>query len=233
MKIAVLTTDTAPHRFFVNEIARNTNYMIGVFLEAEPADPHGFKLPVTVQQGLAEFNTWSGLKGSNVDWARASTFCTIKSLNYAFAITELKRFKPDLILVNGTLKLGAEIIAIAPDRIVNFHSGDPRHYRGLHCDMWTIWHKDWNNLGVCAHRLVEKLDAGAVLDAEMIVPPADLAGLGVAKAEAAAKLARRVVERFERNRVFEEDYTPGRYYGLMPTVLQEQVDGILKRRASG
>jgi len=222
MKIAILTTDTSPHRYFCREVAQVAE--VGGFLEAEPAEPPGFESPVTVLQVEHEAKTWGRHALDDILWQG-------ESLNTGFAGHEIRAYNPDLILVNGTLKLGAPVLAVCPNAIVNFHSGDPRHYRGLHCDLWTIWHKDWNNLGVCAHLCAAELDSGAILDAECIVSPDALHGLRIKKANAAVRLARRIIERFERNRVVEETYSPGRYYSAMPKVLQYKVDTILRERA--
>ena len=92
---------------------------------------------------------------------------------------------------------------------------------------------DGKDAGGCADRGAERRDTGASVDEECSKPPAGLHGLGVAKAQAAVKLARRIVERFERKQWFGgETYSPGRYYGAMPTVLQYQVDAILCKRAA-
>lgn len=223
MKVAILTTDTLSHRFFVREVAKEHN--VGVFLEAEPAEKPGFICPFPVSRREHEEETW-GL----ISWG-GYIKVAVENLNEAFAVSELRRFAPDVILVNGTLKLDKPILDIRPFHIVNFHSGWPEKYRGLDNDLWAVWHKDWFNLCVCAHRVTEKLDTGRIIGSHLIEAPDGLYALRLRKAEVAVKVAHGVLQSFKRNCVQGREYVPGRYYGAMPTVLQEEVDRILQRRA--
>ena len=44
--------------------------------------------------------------------------------------------------------------------LINVHRGIINKYRGLDSDLWAIYHKDLDNIGVTIHKVDENLDTG-------------------------------------------------------------------------
>src|SRR3990167_10245309 len=150
MKIAILTTDPRPHRWFCNQLA--AEWDVRVFYEDEPPDPEGYGPPPHIKLARdhlerQEFGAQRPLyESASYGW----------TLNGGGAVHDLRAYSPDVIFVLETLKLGSEIIGVRPDAIFNFHSADPHYARGLNCDLWSIYHGEFPCVG--CHLAVEALD---------------------------------------------------------------------------
>ena len=153
------------------------------------------------------------------------------TLNCQSTINSLRSFEPDVIFVLETLKLGPEILAVRPDAIYNFHSADPRYARGLNCDLWAIYHGQFPTVG--CHRVVEALDSGEVLCIEgyRLRRGMTISQLRIEKVATAFRMATRLLTtaRFARTDVVGD----GRYYGAMPTILQDKVNDKLVKFTGG
>jgi len=206
-RVAILTTDTQPHRYFCNRVRGR------VFLEDEPPDRPGYGFCLAREREEFELRRW-GTQGTGYE----STYYG-KRLNGVRAVRDIAEYRPDVILVLGTLRLCREIVAINPDGIYNFHSGDPAKYRGLDCDLWAIYHKDRPR--VCLHRCTDVVDTGdKVLVRE--IPYTSLVDLRARKAEISVEMAKK----FLSSKMESTPYEPGRYYGAMPTILQRRISGV-------
>jgi methionyl-tRNA formyltransferase len=135
---------------------------------------------------------------------------TVRDVNGADFHAALREARADLIVTfHFDQILAAETIALAPLGGINVHpSLLPRH-RGPMPVFWAM-REDPRLLGVTVHRLVPRIDAGAVLaQRAMPLPP----GLSVATAARAlhglgAGLASTVVEAIEAGKAEARDMTP-------------------------
>ena len=219
MKLAVLTTDTLPHRYFCQQMV-SANYAVRAFLEPEPIDPPGFEFTYAAERDDYEKQLW----GNTPFLCDHQDFD--KTLNAGSAVKAISKFNPDCLIVFGTNKLNDEIIAINPDAIVNIHSGHPEYYRGLDNDLWTCYHKEWNNLTICLHRVRSDLDTGGILKTVQIPLHRDMeiAHLRIAKAQATVTATLDEIDRFDELGKFtfkKQDQRYSRYYGHMPSTLHE------------
>lgn len=68
---------------------------------------------------------------------------------------------PTLAVISGARILKKEVINAFPHGIINFHPGIIPYARGLDALLWSIFHD--HPLGVTAHLINEKIDAGIIL----------------------------------------------------------------------
>lgn len=161
MKIAVLTTHTPHHVYFVREL-QNIFGSVTVFCETQSVGPefathHSFE----IMRDQFELQHWfQGHRPNFSDYARVYSFF---SMNETDAIVALETEAPDLVLVFGTGFLKQQVIKACPKNLFNLHGGDPENYRGLDSHLWSIYHKDFSKLVTTLHRLDSGLDTGNIV----------------------------------------------------------------------
>ena len=167
MKIVVLTTDTKHHTYFINQVSKIADetfviyetrqlikpYVIGPFFDEEQ-DSFEEKFFEETSKELPE-NIKKNIK-------------TYKSCNDPECVSYLKKTKPDVIITFGTGFLKPEAYAMSNICSLNIHRGYIADYRGLDSDLWAIYNKEFNKIGVAIHHLAEALDTGAVIKQDVI-----------------------------------------------------------------
>ena len=224
MKLAVLTTDTSHHAYFVREM-NGVCKDIRVFQQSTSSQaPFETAHPFEDDRDRHEAERWfRGESVSTTDYAQCLSFAR---LNDQRAIGEIAAYGPDLTIVFGTAKLSPEVIHTChPDRILNLHGGDPESYRGLDTHLWAVYHRDFGSLTTTLHRLDEGLDTGQILDQAVIplTPGMALHELRAANTEMTVELAARAARSFRRAcRLHSRPQRRrGRYYSFMPAVLKD------------
>jgi methionyl-tRNA formyltransferase len=160
MKIALLTTDTDHHRYFINKCILETNAEVSVLYETR-----GLKKPYRTgpffEKEEDEFNKrfFDDLTSESLE---EESF-TCLSANRPEAVEWLKKVNPDLGIVFGTGKIYPETFNIPKLGMINVHRGIIQKYRGLDSDLWAILNEDFDNIGVTIHTIDENLDTGDIL----------------------------------------------------------------------
>ena len=129
-------------------------------------------------------------------------------------------YRPDVVFVYGTGKLGPELVHAAPF-VLNFHGGDPERYRGLDSNLWALYHKDYDALQVTLHHVDDGLDTGdIVFQTQLSVGP--VADLQAQTERACVQLAHLALHGIEAGFLpRRKQRTKGRYYSRMPQELRE------------
>lgn len=83
--------------------------------------------------------------------------------NHPDALSLLASLKPDVIVVYGTNVIGKKVIAMAPNAIVNVHTGLSPWYRGSDTIFWALHNGEPERAGVTVHMLSPGLDSGPIL----------------------------------------------------------------------
>ena len=83
--------------------------------------------------------------------------------NHAECISLLESLRPDVIVVYGTNVIGKKVIALAPNAIVNVHTGLSPWYRGSDTIFWALHNEEPERVGVTVHMLSPGLDSGPIL----------------------------------------------------------------------
>ena len=79
-------------------------------------------------------------------------------------LKEDARINPSLAVICGARILKAEVIDLFPSGIINFHPGIIPFARGLDALFWSIYNNQ--PLGVTAHLIDKRIDAGKILSVE-------------------------------------------------------------------
>lgn len=223
MRVAVLTTQTPHHAWFVRELARDVD-ALHVLIERDGVHaPFDTGHPFETTRDQDECAAWFGGNNPRLEEFAPSSACG--NINDPAAAAVLRDLAPDLVLVFGTRKLLPPLIAAAGPLVLNLHGGDPEYYRGLDSHLWAIYHHDFANLVTTLHHLTEGLDQGAIVDARPVPLSRDmkLHQLRRVNTETALCLSRRAVQEYrDRGRLpARPQRCPGRYYSFMPAVLKE------------
>jgi len=224
MRIAILTTDTLHHAYFVREFVKSYPESI-VFEETRALTaPFVTAHPFEQDRDAHEKATWFGGRHAAI-----SNFAEIRSfgsMNSPEAVAALRDIRADALVVVGTGKLDRQVIdKVPPGAALNLHGGDPEQYRGLDTHLWAVYHGDFAGLVTALHVVAPELDTGDIvatsevsLSRGMTIPQ-----LRGANTETALQLALTAFERLDRNGVLETrpQKNKGRYYSFMPTQLKE------------
>jgi len=84
----------------------------------------------------------------------------------------IQSFQTDLVIVNGTRVISAEVLKIIKSPIINVHVGITPLYRGVHGAYWALVNNDGENCGVTIHAIDSGIDTGGILKQAMIKPSA-------------------------------------------------------------
>ena len=89
--------------------------------------------------------------------------------NVDAAHEHLARFKPDVLLISGTPKVGDAVLATATIAL-NLHHGFVPLYWGVSSSDWATLERNFNYYVVTVHVAVSALDAGKVVSASYVTP---------------------------------------------------------------
>ena len=223
MRVAILTTETPHHIHFVRTVA--SRFEIGrVLVETTGVTaPFDTAHPFERQRDAREWEAWfGGTPARLADIAESETF---EDLNDRAAVDALAALEVDAAIVFGTRRLGAPVLAALPPDSFNLHGSDPERYRGLDTHLWAIYHRDFDGLVTCLHRLDAELDSGAIVACGKLTlkPDMPLADLRRENTETCNALALAALETLNRGERLpgRQQRRRGRYYSFMPAVLKD------------
>ena len=160
-KIIILSTDTDHHRYFINKLILRGIFIEALFLEIESIVPH-FKVgPLyEVKEKKFEKENFFISIPNKISKIKISSF---KDINMNDSFEAISEINPDFGLVFGTRKLNPKIIELFKDGLINVHRGLAQFYRGLDSDLWAIYHRDYEKIGVTIHKVEDRLDTGNII----------------------------------------------------------------------
>lgn len=80
----------------------------------------------------------------------------------------IQKCNPDIIVVNGTRIISADILSCTDAPFINMHVGITPKYRGVHGGYWAMVNNDPEHCGVTIHKVDEGIDTGEVIRQECI-----------------------------------------------------------------
>lgn len=95
------------------------------------------------------------------------------SVNSVACIAWLREQQPDVVVVNGTRIISADVLAATAAPFVNTHCGITPAYRGVHGGYWALYRNDRANAGVTVHLVNTGIDTGDILYQQAIEIDAD------------------------------------------------------------
>ena len=94
----------------------------------------------------------------------------VGSANSREVIELLRSVRPDVVVVNGTRILSAEVLGCVDAPFLNLHAGITPMYRGVHGCYWALANGDAPHAGATVHLVDRGVDTGGVI-AQAIVRP--------------------------------------------------------------
>lgn len=227
MKIAVLTTETSHHAFFVRRI--NEHFDVVTVCETYASHPpYETHHPFERERDSFEWSHW--FCGKKVPMSGVAETHYVETVNADTAVDLLRRERADAAVVFGTGRIGRPVIELYRNRIFNLHGGDPEEYRGLDTHLWAIFHRDFKALVTTLHHLELKLDTGDIIAQApiMIEPGLKLEALRAANTELCVQIVLSTLNSLESsgNVGSRKQQRLGRYYSAMPATLK----GVCKER---
>lgn len=221
MKIVILTTDTAHHRYFIKKLEKNGHNFVNYFFEKKPIKlkfrTGPFQEKKTKQYEKKFFKEFSE-KLNNKKIIRTNDINNNKSLNL------LRKIKPDLGIVFGTSKIDIKIIKLFKKNLINVHRGIINKYRGIDSELWAVYHSDFKNIGVAIHEVDIMLDSGRVyLEKKMhIDKETQLYNLRYHTTILATKLVNKFLNDYiVLKKIGKNQKKLGRYYSYMPLLIKK------------
>ena len=127
----------------------------------------------------------------------------VPSVNSPACIAALKALQPEVVVVNGTRIISAEVLNAVQARFVNTHAGITPLYRGVHGAYWALVENDRPRCGVTVHLVDTGIDTGKILGQATIAPTAEdnFVTYGYLQLAAGLPLLKRAVEDAKANRL--------------------------------
>lgn len=221
MKIAVLTTDTVHHAYFVRELAGRglVDLVLAEEIRASGRPTH----QLDRDREAHECSRW--FSGGRAHLRDQCEPVEVPSVNSHEAIAALRKAAPDVVVVFGTGILHPPVIDVCRESVVNLHGGHPERYRGLDSHLWAIYHHDIRGLVTTLHRLDSELDTGDIVLAADVPLAAcgELSELRAINTELCVDLVISAVAMHRNIGRFlsRQQATRGRYYSAMPDELKD------------
>jgi methionyl-tRNA formyltransferase len=224
VNVVLLTTDTTHHAYFAWKIAERFPLQAILLERWRPAAR--FETCHPFEQERDEYERLTLLAGGPRTCLELDRVHDCERVNDAASVAMLEAMTPDVVLIFGTGVVKSEVFRSARLACLNLHGGNPEEYRGLDSHLWTIYHRDFDNLVTTLHCVDADLDTGdIVLQTPLPIPPGarlhelraintriclDLSLQALEQLQAAASLATRKQAR------------RGRYYSHMPACLKQE-----------
>lgn len=163
-QILALSTNTRHHRYMFNVLRERGIKIDAVVFETGQVEPT-FKTGPVFESEEAAFEA-KMFGDQSIDWLTA---IDVENINQCESHDAIRAHCPDIAIVFGTRRLTDDIIARFPDGLLNVHRGIAHKYRGLDSDLWTIYHRDYGELGVTVHRVESELDTGEIVGQQRLM----------------------------------------------------------------
>ena len=164
--IAVLSSDTAHHRYFLNTILIEGISIAGCLFETKHVEAP-FPISPLFEKEEDSFEKEHFFREIPEELPNG-LIREVETVNSLESAERIRRMNPDFGVVFGTGKISKDVIKMFPDGLINVHRGIAEEYRGRDSDLWAIYHNDYENIGVTIHKVEPLLDTGDVVLQERI-----------------------------------------------------------------
>jgi methionyl-tRNA formyltransferase len=217
MKVAIFTTLTTHHNFFLEQISKFHNPKLIIYdtrkvlYKFKTNHPFEKKRQAYEKKFIKKYKFTNTFKVNNINSKKVE-----KLLNF---------FKIDYIFVFGANKIKKNIISKFKDKIFNFHGGNPEEYRGLDSHLWSIYHNDSKGICTCIHKVEKYYDTGNIIFKKKIKLNKinNLYKLRLENTINCIKLYKKLINNIKKNKkiVSKKQIKIGRYYSAMPKSLKD------------
>ena len=229
MKIVILTTDTLHHRYLINKLEKNGHIISNYFFENKPVKIKYKIEPFQVKNQKKYEEDFFFKDFNNAIFQKK--IINVDDINNKKSIIHLKKIKPDLGIVFGTTKISKNIIKLFKKNLINIHRGVISKYRGVDSELWSIYHNDFDNIGVTIHEVENILDSGKIYYKKklLINKKIRIYNLRYHTTIIATNLIDKFLNNYKsiRNNGIKQSKL-GRYYSYMPLVIKKTLEKKLK-----
>lgn len=217
MKVAIFTTLTTHHNFFLEQICKFQNPELIIY---------------DTKKVLFNFTTYHLFEKKRQAYEKK--FIKKKKFINAFKVYNINSkkvenflsfYKIDYIFVFGANKIKRNIISKFKNKIFNFHGGNPEEYRGLDSSLWSIYHNDIKNICTCLHKIEENYDTGSIIYIKKINLNKinRLYKLRLENTLNCIEFYKKLINNLKKSKkiLSKKQSKIGRYYSAMPTALKE------------
>jgi len=228
MKIAILTTNTLHHKYFISQICHAKNEVLCV-IENNIIKPK-FNTKIDFEKKKEKFEKEKWTKNKIIYLKQIDNLKTlyVNNADNKKSINFLKKNNVDLIILFGVKKISKIFLNKFKKKVFNLHGGDLRKYRGLDSHYWSIYHNDFKSLVVTLHTAEVKLDTGKIIYEKKInlTKKDKIYQLRFKTTNICVSLVQSLIKRLKlRKRViFKQPISYGRYYSFMPKQLKNIVE---------
>jgi len=222
--IAILTTKSSHHNYFIKSINDYTKNLIVIY-EKKIIKPrfnifHRFEK----KRELYEKKLWK----NNILNKKKLNIYYVNNINGKIVQNILYRNKCTHIFVFGTQKINYNLFKKYKNKMYNLHGGDTEKYRGLDSHYWSIYHNDFSSILTTLHLIDKNLDTGKIIYKIKInlKKVKKIQYLRSVNTKACILLAKRVLKKIENKKkiLFRNPKSLGRYYSFMPSDLKTIVE---------
>tara|TARA_Y100000992_G_scaffold185392_1_gene125348 strand:+ start:13133 stop:13846 length:714 start_codon:yes stop_codon:yes gene_type:complete len=220
-KIVLLSSDTPHHRFFINKMLED-NLPLELAIFEEKKHVSKFLTGPYLEEEETEFEKIKFNKITNIQ----SIYSETKSffdINDEKVLDILAKRQINYGIVFGTGLIKTPLIEYFNGNLINIHRGIAEEYRGLDSDLWSIYHNDFENIGVTIHKVDPDLDTGDISYSQSIALTNDMKifQLRYHTTLLAYDLVKQTISDFNNKKPkFRKQNKIGRYYSSMPIELK-------------
>lgn len=230
-KILVIGTETPHRKYLINkliEYGHNVTHCIfddKLIIPPFNTTPSYSNKEESILNDLFDLKNFSGLNKVKV--------YNVKNINSKRSNNLIKKISPDITIISGAPKLKINTINTIKKLCVNVHLGFVSKYRGLDSNLWAIYHRDYNNIGITLHKIENKLDSGEIyLQSKLkISSEVSVYSLRYFETKKAIKMLNIILHNYYLKKLkSKKQKTLGRYYSFMPTDLKNIVEKRLNKK---
>jgi methionyl-tRNA formyltransferase len=163
MRIAILTTDTKHHNYFINKVDKKHDIACVVYEKRKCVKSYKTGPFFDKEQDFYEEKFFQNGVSSELSENLKRKTINIYSVNCKAFQRYLEYLNVDLAVSFGVGLIKDYIFKTPRHGIINMHRGISESYRGMESDLWAIYNRDFENLGVTIHFVDETLDTGFIL----------------------------------------------------------------------
>ncbi|MEO5330879.1 MAG: hypothetical protein H7839_02575 [Magnetococcus sp. YQC-5] len=230
----VISTDTPHHRYFLNQILDDGLMPAGCLMESVHVQPP-FPVGPLFEEAEALFEASHFFANTRDDLDRVPLYHS-SSANTSEAHATIQRLQPSFGVVFGAGRLTQETIQLFPDGLINVHRGMAQAYRGLDSDLWAIYHRDYDAIGVTIHFVEPQLDTGDIVSQERLMLQKDMRchQIRYYTTVIATRLVIQALHDYNNGVLTScQQKMRGRYYSFMPLELKKIVSARFDHYCAG
>jgi len=217
VRIAILTTDTKHHNYFINKVKDRHDVACIVYEKRKCIKNYKTGPFFDKEQDLYDDKLFENGVDKAIDDELLKKTIEIYSVNSQAFQRYLNFLQVDLAVSFGVGLIKDYIFKTPKYGTINMHRGISQYYRGMESDLWAIYNKDFDNLGVTIHFVDENLDTGSILSQEnfKINKEDEIYHLRYKWSALGTKLIENVLDNFSTQSPQKQEKA-GDYFSMMP-----------------